>query len=123
SPPEPISVPSSGVLAVYGYGVQVQVQAGHLVISYLDVDHRRVTRFNRATCKLQRLVVLGASGAISLDALRWMNEVGISLSVVGRNGELLTAHGPRQLDHVRLRRAQALAPITAAGLELIRDLL
>jgi CRISPR-associated endonuclease Cas1 len=84
--------------------------------------NRRSRRFHR-TSKLRRLVLIGRTGYATLEALRWLHDTGAALVHLDTNGELITTsvvHGP---DLAGLRRAQALAVATPAGLEVARGLL
>ena len=45
-------------------------------------DERITTRFNRATSRLERLVVVGHTGFVTLEATRWIRDVGVTLGVV-----------------------------------------
>jgi CRISPR-associated endonuclease Cas1 len=60
---------------------------------------------------------------VSLEALRWLHEVGAAFVQLGASGELIASGAPRALDDIRLRRAQAVAALTGAGLEIARTLL
>jgi len=62
----------AGVLTLFGYGISVRVDRGHLVVSDGIATERRTWRFARVGHGLRRLVVIGSDGAISLAALRWL---------------------------------------------------
>src|SRR4051812_37097411 len=97
----------SGVLALSGYGLSITVERGHLTVSDGIGNDRRQGRLARATSKLKRLVILGHTGMVSLEALRWLHDVGAAFVQIDRDGELILASGPQGLDDARLRRAQA----------------
>jgi CRISPR-associated endonuclease Cas1 len=80
-------------------------------------------RYSRATCGLKRLVVLGHSGTVSFEALRWLADIGARFVQIDADGEVIAATIPSGLDDVRLRRAQAIVPFTDAGRELVIGLL
>src|SRR5262249_30845485 len=84
---------------------------------------RRMGRFSRATCGLKRLVILGHSGTISLEALRWLHDLGASVTQIDADGNVLLTSAPPRTDEVRLRRAQALAPWTGMGMVIAHQLL
>jgi CRISPR-associated endonuclease Cas1 len=69
-----------------------------------------------------RLVMLGHAGTVTLEALRWLADVGVSFTQIDRDGRLVATSTPTPGD-ARLRRAQALATVTPAGLEVSRWLL
>ena len=66
----------NGVLMLSGYALRIAVDRGHLVVEDGVGAHRREARIPRPTRNLERLVVLGHSGTISFDALRWLSHVG-----------------------------------------------
>jgi len=110
------------VCVVTGYGVKVTVSRGRLVVSDGCGRERRERRYSRATSKLARLVVLGHAGYITLDAIRWLADLGIPFLQLDANGRLLACSATGVAD-ARLRRAQALASSNTAGLEIARSLL
>jgi CRISPR-associated endonuclease Cas1 len=116
-------IPKDGIVTLDGYGIRVAVERGHLAIGDGICDERRAGLLHRATCKLRRLAVIGHTGTISLEALRWLADAGASLTVIDKDGAVILAHGPRGRDDGRLRRAQAVAPYTGANIPIIRLLL
>jgi CRISPR-associated endonuclease Cas1 len=113
----------SGLLVLSGYGVRVAVERGCLAVSDGIGKDRREARYSRATCGIKRLVVLGHSGTISFEALRWLADVGAAFVQIDADGEVIAATIPSGLDDARLRRAQAIAPFTDAGRELVVGML
>ncbi|MDR7400349.1 MAG: hypothetical protein QN144_13720, partial [Armatimonadota bacterium] len=107
-----------GVLVLSGYGLRLYVQRRHLVCEDGWCSTRRVLRLHRATCGLRRLVIVGRGGVVTLEALKWLEDVGAGLLCADIDGTVLLAWGPRGLDEPRLRRAQALAPSNELGVEL-----
>ena len=59
-----------GVLVLNGYGIRVQVNAGHLLAHDGIADERRTIRLPRVGHGLRRLVMIGSDGFITLEALR-----------------------------------------------------
>jgi CRISPR-associated endonuclease Cas1 len=115
--------PKDGVLVLRGYGLRIGVERGHLLVSDGIGRARRSGRLHRATSGITRLVVVGHSGSISFDALRWLHDVGASFVQLDADGEVVVASGPAGLDDARLRRAQARATDTGVGTAIARDLL
>lgn len=105
-----------------GRGVKVTVDRGHLLVADGLGRHRRERRFPRADRKLRRLVVVGRSGFVNLEAIRWCEAVGVALVVLDDGAVVLTSAGPG-VDDARLRRAQATAWGTPVGLAVALDLL
>jgi len=115
--------PRHGVITASGYGIRVHVERGHLIIEDgigADRTHFRLPRIGH---RLQRLVVLGCDGAVSLAALRWLSDQDAAFVMLERDGKLLTVTGPSRPSHVKLRRAQALAVGSEAGLKIARELI
>jgi CRISPR-associated endonuclease Cas1 len=121
--PAELAVPRNGTLALSGYGLRIVVERGHLVIEDGVGNERRRGRFARVPRVLKRIVVLGHSGIISFDALRWIQDIGAAFVQIDTDGRIIAASGPSGLDHPRLRRAQALATTNGVGIRIGRDLI
>lgn len=67
-------------------------------------------------------MILSDTGNVSLEALRWLADVGIRLVQLDRDGRVLLSTPPGP-DDARLRRAQALARDSETGLTVARELL
>ncbi len=78
---------------------------------------------HRATARLRRLVILGDSGFITLQALRWLHDVGSAFVQIDADGRLVASFTPMTTNDVRLRRAQALAATNGVGLAIAKDLI
>ena len=65
-------VPRHGVLTLAGYGIRVQMHAGHLLLHDGIADERRTIRLPRVNHGLKRLVMIGSDGLVTLEALRWL---------------------------------------------------
>jgi CRISPR-associated endonuclease Cas1 len=114
---------SDGICVAHGYGLKIYVHRGHLIV-HDGIGHNRQTRrYHRVTSKLRRLVLIGHTGYITLDALRWVHDIGAALVHVDADGRLLTASVATGPGHAALRRTQALAPTNDAGLAIARNLL
>ena len=111
------------VLLLDGHGVRVSVDRGHLSLSDGLGSHRRLRRLSRADRTVRRVVVLGQSGHITLEAITWCTAVGISLTHLDSAGRVLLTAGGKQHQDPRLRRSQALAPTSPTGLAISIGLL
>ena len=116
-------VPKSGVVTLFGYGIQVRVDRGHLLIEDGIAADRRLARFPRVGHGLKRLVVVGSDGMVSLAALRWLADQGAAFVMLERDGTVLATTGPVRPSDARLRRAQAMAMQTGAALHITRELI
>src|SRR5437879_308099 len=120
--PEPI-VPRLGVVVLFGFGIQVKVERGHLVLKDGVGAARREARFPRVGHGLQRLVVVGCDGFVSFAALRWLADVSAAFVMLERNGTVLVTTGPVAASDARLRRAQACAYHSAAAVPITCELI
>ena len=113
----------SGVMVLDGYGIRVQVNAGHLLLHDGIADERRTIRLPRVNHGLKRLVMIGSDGFITLEALRWISDVGAAFLMLDRRGKVLTVTGPVAPSDSKLRRAQALAPGNGTALKISKELI
>ena len=116
-------VPRHGVVTLFGYGIQVRVGRGHLLLDDGIGPNRRYARLPRVGHGLKRLVVIGSDGMVSLAALRWLADQDASFLMLERNGKVLAVTGPVRSSDVKLRRAQATANSTGAALRISRELI
>jgi CRISPR-associated endonuclease Cas1 len=112
-----------GVLVLFGYPIEVFVERGHLILRDGIGPDRRHFRLSRVGHNLQRLVILGAHGFISLSALEWLSNQKVSFSMLERDGQLLAATGPVYASDARLRRSQSLAHQSDLALRIARELI
>jgi CRISPR-associated endonuclease Cas1 len=72
---------------------------------------------------LQRLVVIGSDGFVSLAALRWLADQDAAFVLLERDGSVLATTGPVRPTDARLRRAQSLAGTNGVALEISKELI
>src|SRR5437660_2343996 len=116
-------VPRHGVVTLFGYGIQVRVDRGHLLLDDGVGAERRQFRLPRVGHGLRRLVVIGSDGFVSLAALRWLADQKASFVMLERDGTVLATTGPVRPSDARLRRTQALAHSSGAALRIARELI
>lgn len=122
--PRPAEVsPTAGVLVLSGYGLDVRVWRGRLRVADGIGTDRREALVHRATGRLRRLVVLGHTGSVSLEAIRWLADVGAGYLQIDADGRVLAAFGPQGTDRPGLRRNQARALDTPLGNDIARRLI
>lgn len=114
--------PPGGVLVLSGYGLDVRVWRGRLRVADGIGANRHEAIVHRATGRLRRLVVLGHTGAVTLEAVRWLADVGAGYLQIDEDGRVLAAFGPQGTDRPGLRRAQARALDTPEGDDIARRL-
>ncbi len=121
--PQSHTIRKSGVLVLNGYGIRVQVNAGHLTLHDGIADERRTIRLPRVNHGLKRLVMIGSDGFVTLEALRWISDVGAAFVMLDRRGKVLAITGPVSPSDAKLRRAQALALGNGTALKISRELI
>jgi CRISPR-associated endonuclease Cas1 len=123
SKPSTLVTPRHGVLTLHGFGIRVYVERGHLTIEDGIGADRRKARLPRVGHGLQRLVVIGSDGFVSLSALRWLADQDAAFVMLERDGSVLVVTGPVRPSDARLRRAQALAHQSGVALRIARELI
>ena len=115
--------PLHGVVTLFGYGISVTVDRGHLMLKDGIGGIRREGRLPRVGHGLRRLVVIGSDGMVSLAALRWLADQDAAFVMLERDGSVLVTTGPVRPSDSRLRRAQALAYQSGIALRIVRELI
>lgn len=116
-------VPRHGVITLWGYGINVSVDKGHLSLKDGVGDERRAGRFARVNHGIRRLVIIGADGMVSLAAIRWLADQGASFVMLERDGKVLISTGPVAASDARLRRIQACVQHETHGIDIVRELI
>lgn len=112
-----------GVVTLYGYGITVHVDRGHLILKDGVGSDRREARFPRVGHAIRRLVVIGSDGFVSLAALRWLADQTAAFVMLERDGSVLATTGPVRPSDSRLRRAQSLAHQSGVAVRIARELI
>jgi CRISPR-associated endonuclease Cas1 len=84
---------------------------------------RRSLALDRAGCGLERLVLIGKEGHVTLEALAWLRAIGAAFVQLGRDGAVLAHSMPFGYDGHPIRRAQALAVTNGLDLAIARELI
>ncbi len=108
------------VVVADGFGVRITVEHGALAVRDGLAEHGRERRYAKVMAP-ERLVVAG-EGFLTTEALAWCKAQGTAV-VVLRAGDVLLGASPPGRDDARIRRAQALAMGSPAGLAVVRYLL
>jgi CRISPR-associated endonuclease Cas1 len=116
-------LPRRGVITLFGYGIAVRVDRGHLVLEDGVGSARVRARLPRVGHGLRRLVVIGADGMVSLAALRWLADQDAAFVMLDRIGKVLAITGPVKPSDARLRRSQSLANESGVALSIARELI
>lgn len=121
TPPSAVPI-RNGVVTLGGYGIKVSIDRRHLRVEDGVGRQRREARFAKAPSRLKRLLVIGQTGFVTLEALRWLSDAKAAFVQLDYDASILTA-SLGGLDDARLRRAQALVPSTEHNLAIARELL
>ena len=112
------------VAIAHGYGIQVKVKHGHMVICDGIGRHRRERKYPRADRTLQRIVITGVNGFVTLDALAWCAEHGITVTMLNPDAELISHYSTTQdATGPKLLRLQVQTTGSDTGLEVSRIIL
>jgi len=68
------------VLVLDGYGLSITVSRSHLILRDGLGQHRRERRLPRVQRTVRRIVILGHTGHLSLEAIRWCTDTGITIT-------------------------------------------
>jgi CRISPR-associated protein Cas1 len=112
----------NGILMVTGYGVDLRVERGHLIVRDGAGRDRRERRLSRVSPDLERVVVFGHSGTVTLQALRWIRDRDAAFIQIDHDGEVLVTSEPEGRSNAELLRAQVLASQGKVSLEIAREL-
>lgn len=114
----------NGCAIVDGWGTWLGVSNRALTARDGLGPTRRERTWQRATHQLRRVIVTGQTGSITLDALRWLNQLDIPLAVLDSDGHPTFASTPKRAgDDARLRRTRTQAAGTELGSQIARLLL
>lgn len=101
--------------------VSIEVEHGHLVIESGYPRGSRTKRLSRVEREIDRIVIPGRMGYVTLEAMRWLSDVGISWSSLS-DGQPTGYASNRGADAL-LVRAQAKLPDRPTGVVITRRLL
>jgi CRISPR-associated endonuclease Cas1 len=115
--------PANGVVTLFGYNSSASVDRGHLILNDGVGMNRRQGRFPRVRHGLKRLVVIGSTGMVTFEALRWLSDQGSAFVMLNRDGSVLAVSGPVGPSDARLRRAQSLAHHSGVAVQIASQLI
>ena len=111
------------IIVVDGYGASITVDKAHLAIRDGFPPKRREIRLSRGRSKTTRIVVRAPAGVLSISALDWCGQMGVPIAILGSDGRLISCHMPAAAPDGPLKRAQAIAAVTDAGVGIAQRLL
>jgi hypothetical protein len=97
----------AGVLIVDGFGISLRVHRARLSVQDGIGRQRRSIVLDRVGSGLERLVLIGKGGMVSLEALSWLRAIGAAFVQIGNGGEVLAHSVPFGYDGLPIRRAHS----------------
>jgi CRISP-associated protein Cas1 len=116
---------SSSTFVLNGYNCSLRVLDGALAVRPGSVsgESHDPLLFYRGTNGVKQIVITSNSGNISLDALYWCRDQGISLLLLDGHGNQVYSIVPESKDAAPLRRLQYLAGDNGKGARLAQEIL
>jgi CRISPR-associated endonuclease Cas1 len=116
---------NDSVIVVEGYGADISVTRGHLVIKdgFASEGTLREIYFPRGRCEVERIIVRAPAGNISIASLDWCQRMGIAIAFVGSDSRLINCLVPDGSPDGPLKRAQAICGMTDDAVDLAHWLL
>jgi CRISPR-associated endonuclease Cas1 len=116
---------NDSVVVVEGYGADISVNRGHLVIKdgFASEGTLREIYFPRGRCEVERIIVRAPAGNISIASLDWCHRMGIAIAIVGSDSRIINCLVPDGSPDGPLKRAQAVCGMTDDAVELAHWLL
>jgi CRISPR-associated endonuclease Cas1 len=109
---------------LHGFGIKLRLDRGHLFAEWgVGLDRYRVRLSRVEGRKLRRVVLIGSDGYISLEALRFISDVGASFVMLDKRGKALMVCGPCAPSASKLRRAQSLALGNGIALKISKTII
>jgi CRISPR-associated endonuclease Cas1 len=118
-----LSIRKSGTLVLSGWGVRIQVRAGHLFIEDGIADERRKFHLPKVCHGLRRLVCIGSEFFITGEALLWLAAQNAAFVNLDKRGRVIVVCGPVSPSDSKLRRAQSLALGNGTALKISKELI
>src|SRR5204863_8852768 len=113
-----------GVLGLWGFGVEVRLKHSDFLAEWGVGLERYQVRLSRVEAhKLRRVILLSSDGYISLEALRFITDVGATFSMIDKRGKALMVCTPVSPSDSKLRRAQSIALGNGVALAISKQII
>ncbi len=115
----------NGLLILPGFNAGLKVWNRQLVCKYGTADETGELSLSKAQTanQLRHVVMLAGDGLMTTEALRWLADAQISLTVIENDGRVLLSNGKGNYPFAALARRQALAVYQESGLQISRWLI
>src|SRR5574337_29779 len=101
----------NGLLILPGFNAGLKVWNRQLTCKYGTADEAGELTLSKAEAagQLRHVIMLAGNGLLTTEALRWLADAGISLTVIENDGRILLSNGKANFPFATLARRQALA--------------
>jgi len=116
----------SDALVISGYGCALRVKNDALIVfpgkTHKDQTQTTVT-LHRGVHTIKHIILLSDKGLVTLDAIKWSGEQGITIMMVDGHGHLLQSLPPDNESDAKLRQAQYRAIDTGLDVHITREII
>src|SRR6266496_356655 len=117
---------NSDTIVLSGHGCYIKVRNDGLAVEYSvsgSQENVRVLTMHRGVHRIKQIIVVAKSGYISLDAIEWTANQGITVIMLNFKGELLSVLTPKQPRNVKLMYLQWQASKSELVLTISKELI
>jgi len=113
---------NSDTVVFGGYGLKMCVRDGSLSVEYMRTTSLKVLLMNRGVHKVKTIIIHTHDGMITLEAIEWLVEQGITVYLMDFKGQFLQTLTPRQNRNAKLAYLQYKAYESGLHLEIAREI-
>ncbi|HYT46374.1 MAG TPA: CRISPR-associated endonuclease Cas1 [Methylomirabilota bacterium] len=117
---------NSDTIVLSGHGCYIKVRNDGLAVEYSvsgSQENVRVLTMHRGVHRIKQIIVVAKSGYISLDAIEWTANQGITVIMLNFKGELITVLTPQQSRNAKLSYLQIQASESPLSLTISKELI
>jgi CRISPR-associated endonuclease Cas1 len=109
----------NGLLILHGFNAGLSIWNRQLVCRHGTADQSGNLALSKAEVAnhLRHIVILAGNGLLTIEALRWLADAGISITVIENNGRILISQGKGNFPFATLARRQALSIYQNTGMQ------
>ncbi len=117
---------NSDTVVLGGYGCFIKIINGSFCVEYQrphEPGVNKVLKLNRGVHKVKQIIIMVKGGYITLDALEWLVQQGITVFLMSFRGEVLQVLTPKQQRNAKLAYLQCKASESDLALEISIELI
>jgi len=117
---------NSDTIVLSGHGCYIKVRNDGLSVEYSvsgSQENVKVLTMHRGVHRIKQIIIVAKSGYISLDAIEWTANQGITVIMLNFKGELLSVLTPKQPRNVKLMYLQWQASKSELVLTISKELI